>query len=206
MAANLANTIGVWMAVFFTLAILSFLYKDNPFYKLAEYVYVGLSAGYWLIYVMFFDVKPMIVDKFLQEQGFERYIIIFPAFLGALMLCRMIPRIAYVSRVAIAFTMGISAGLGVTGAIHGMILPQVKATMLPLNDINNVIMLVGVISTVVYFYFSREHKGAFGVAAKVGIIFVMISFGAAFGYTVMARISLLIGRAYFLFHDWLGII
>ena len=110
MAANLANTIGVWMAVFFTLAILSFLYKDNPFYKLAEYVYVGLSAGYWLIYVMFFDVKPMIVDKFLQEQGFERYIIIFPAFLGALMLCRMIPRIAYVSRVAIAFTMGISAG------------------------------------------------------------------------------------------------
>ena len=46
MATSLANTIGIWMGVFFTLAILSFLYKDNPIYKFAEYVYVGLSAGY----------------------------------------------------------------------------------------------------------------------------------------------------------------
>ncbi len=30
--------------------------------------------------------------------------------------------------------------------------------------------------------------------ARTGIVFLMISFGAAFGYTVMARMSLLIGR------------
>jgi hypothetical protein len=30
--------------------------------------------------------------------------------------------------------------------------------------------------------------------ARVGIYFLMVSFGAAFGYTVMARMSLLIGR------------
>jgi hypothetical protein len=31
----------------------------------------------------------------------------------------------------------------------------------------------------------------------------MVAFGAAFGYTVMARISLLIGRMQFLLGDWL---
>lgn len=34
----------------------------------------------------------------------------------------------------------------------------------------------------------------------------MIGFGSAFGYTVMARISLLIGRIQYLLGPWLGII
>ncbi len=205
-SAGFMQIFGVWMAAFFTLAIFSFLYKDNVVYKLAEHVYIGLSAGYWLIYVMFFDVKPMLVDAWFQKEGFDRYILLLPAFLGLLMLTRMVPKISHYSRAAIAFTMGVAAGLGVTGAIHGMILPQVRATFLPLNSINNIIIIVGVLVTLSYFYFSREHKGALGVSAKTGIIFLMVAFGAAFGYTVMARISLLIGRSYFLYHDWLGII
>ena len=38
---------------------------------------------------------------------------------------------------------------------------------------------------------------------KLGVFFLMVSFGASFGYTVMGRISLLIGRIQFLMHDWL---
>jgi hypothetical protein len=68
------------------------------------------------------------------------------------------------------------------------------------------LIIVGVIATLSYFYFSKEHKGVLGVAAKIGIWFMMIAFGASFGYTVMARISLLIGRVYFLLHNWLGLI
>jgi hypothetical protein len=34
----------------------------------------------------------------------------------------------------------------------------------------------------------------------------MVTFGASFGYTVMSRMSLLIGRIDFLLHDWLGMI
>ena len=72
--------------------------------------------------------------------------------------------------------------------------------------VNNFVVYVGVIATLFYFYFSKEHKGALGVVSRVGIIFIMVAFGASFGYTVMARISLLIGRFYFLLHDWLPII
>jgi hypothetical protein len=68
----------------------------------------------------------------------------------------------------------------------------------------SLIVIVGVISTLIFFYFSKEHKGALGGVAKVGIWFIMVSFGAHFGYTVMARISLLIGRVQFLIDSWLG--
>jgi hypothetical protein len=73
-------------------------------------------------------------------------------------------------------------------------------------SVNNLILVVGVITTILYFYFSKPHKGVLGAAAKVGIVFIMISFGASFGYTLMARISLLIGRLYFLLSDLLHIV
>jgi hypothetical protein len=69
-----------------------------------------------------------------------------------------------------------------------------------------ILLVVGTITGVIYFYFSKKHEGAFGVGAKIGIYFLMVSFGAAFGYTAMARVSLLIGRLQFLLGDWLGII
>jgi len=63
--------------------------------------------------------------------------------------------------------------------------------------------MVGVVSVLIYFFFSVEHTGAVGVVSKVGIWFLMVSFGASFGYTIMGRLSLLIGRVQFLLDDWL---
>jgi hypothetical protein len=203
--------IGTWIAGFLTLAIFSFLYKDNPVYKLAEHIYVGVSAGYWLIYIAFFDVYPMLIQGFQDETGLERWILLVPGALGLIMLSRWFPRTAWLSRWPIAFTVGIGAGLGITANIQGYVMPQMQATLLPVTgwnivSLNNVILTVGVITTVLYFYFSKPHKGALGWMARVGIVFIMVSFGASFGYTLMARISLLIGRLYFLLSDLLHVI
>ena len=73
------------------------------------------------------------------------------------------------------------------------------------DSINAVIFTVGLIASLLFFYYSREHKGALGAASKLGIIFLMVSFGAGYGYTVMSRVSLLIGRFLFLVEDWLGL-
>jgi len=209
----MAQLVGIWIAAGLTLCIFSFLYKDNPFYKFAEHLYVGSSAAYMLVYIYFFSIKPMLIDKFIAETGIARWILIIPTFLGIAMILRLIPQIGWVSRWAIAFTVGIGAGIGITTGIHGYVLPQVKATFLPLivqgsflQSINNVILIIGTLTTILYFYFSKEHKGAFVVPIRVGMAFIMISFGASFGYTVMARLSLLIGRIYFLLHDWLHFI
>ena len=203
--------IGTWLAGFLTLAIFSFLYKDNPVYKLAEHIYVGVSAGYWLIYIAFFDVYPMLIQGFQNETGLEKWILLVPGALGLIMLSRWFPKTAWLSRWPIAFTVGIGAGLGITANIQGYVMPQMQATLLPVTgwnivSLNNVILTVGVITTVLYFYFSKPHKGALGWMARVGIVFIMVSFGASFGYTLMARISLLIGRLYFLLSDLLHVI
>ncbi|HEU4436626.1 MAG TPA: hypothetical protein VFR89_04115, partial [candidate division Zixibacteria bacterium] len=71
------------------------------------------------------------------------------------------------------------------------------------QSLTNVVLVVGILTGVIYFFFSKEHKGVFGGAAKVGIWFLMVTFGAAFGLTVMSRMSLLIGRIDFLLRDWL---
>jgi hypothetical protein len=52
-----------------------------------------------------------------------------------------------------------------------------------------------------YFFFSMEHKGLLGRSSRVGIYYLMLGFGASFGYTVMARVSILLGRVQFMIFD-----
>ena len=83
--------------------------------------------------------------------------------------------------------------------MNSNILLQIKNSAVNLDAsyfsiINQFVILFGVFSGLIYFFFSKEHKGTIGVISKIGIYFLMIKFGASFGYAVMGRISLLIGR------------
>ena len=93
--------------------------------------------------------------------------------------------------------------------VHGTLTPfsQLHAGTLSGPEIfGAILMLIGVISTLTYFFFSVEHRGVVGGVSKVGILFLMIGFGSAFGNTVMGRVSLLIQRVEFLLQDWLHFI
>jgi hypothetical protein len=191
---------GAWVAALLTLFIFSFLYRDNPFYKFAEHLFVGVSAGYWFAYYYHNVVIPNLYDPL--RQGHFLYII--PAVLGIMMLMRLAPKIGWISRWALAFIIGMGSGYFLITFLQTNALAQVQATMtLRLNSINNILLVVGVLTGLIYFFFSKEHKGALGGAAKVGVWFLMVAFGASFGYTVMARFSLLIGRMHFLIFQWL---
>lgn len=207
--------IALWIAAFLTLGIISFLYKDNPWYKLTEAIFVGISAGYWVV-VLFWD---NLYGKFWVGKGDDPTLWI-GAFLGFLMLLRLVPKIGWISRWPLAFVVGATSGLWMMNYFASNIMVQIQATILPLFSstfgsgfdspfsmiFSNLVIFVGTFTGLVYFFFSKEHKGIYGVGAKVGIFFLMITFGAAFGYTVMSRMSLLIGRIDFLFGDWLGMI
>jgi cbb3-type cytochrome oxidase subunit 3 len=69
----------------------------------------------------------------------------------------------------------------------------------------DVVLIILVVCALIYFYFSKEHKGWFGGVAKVGIYTLMIGFGASFGLTVMARLSLFIDRVQFV-NNWVSLV
>jgi hypothetical protein len=194
---------GIWIAAFLTLCIFSFLYKDNPFYKLAEHLFIGISAGYWLCRYYRNIFLPNLYTP-LFERGELLYIV--PFVLGIMMLMRLSRKTAWISRWPLAVIVGTTSGYFLVTYLQSNGLEQVVASLVPLNSFSNVILVVGVLSGLVYFFFSKPHKGPFGGVAKVGIYFLMIAFGASFGYTVMARVSLLFGRMYFLLSRWLQVV
>ena len=203
---------GVWLGALCTLAIWSFLYKDNPFYKFAEQVFVGVSAAYWFVYTIFNNLIPNLFDKLITDFS-GNWLLILPGILGIMMLMRLYPKLEWLGKYPLALMIGTSAGLSILRILKSNVINQVLSTMInPLSSGNPVvavgqfILIIGTISGLVYFYFSKKHEGITGWTAKLGIIFLMISFGAAFGFTAMARISLLIGRLQFLLGDWLGLI
>ena len=206
------DTLGIWIGVIMTFAILSFLYKDNPFYKVAEQLFVGLSAGYWFVYTIYNIVLPNLIIP-LKSDFSANWILIIPGIFGIFMLLRIIPKADWLSRFPMALMIGSSAGLGMLTYTKSDIIKQLTATMInPFVGDNwvmitgQILLVVGTITGVIYFFFSAKHEGVIGKLSKVGIYFLMISFGGAFGYTAMARISLLIGRLQFLLGDWLGLI
>ncbi|MBD3233771.1 MAG: hypothetical protein GF315_08620 [candidate division Zixibacteria bacterium] len=198
----------IWIIAFFTISLFSFLYKDNPFYRIAEHIFAGLSAGYYVGLVWHAVILQQMINP-MTEGG--KWWLVIPGILGVLMFSRFTKKYHWVSRLPLAFVMGNTAGIFILSELHGKVIPQLRSTMLSLNPAQGLegfllalIITIGVISTLIYFYFSKEHKGTLGAIAKTGIWFIMISFGAHFGYTVMARISLLIGRILFLIDDWGG--
>ena len=207
----------VWIAAILTLCIFSFLYKDNPLYRFAEHLFVGVAGGYSICIVWYNSLKPNLIDPLTSRDTVlsDRLLLLVPAILSMLMLARLIPRIAWVSRSAMAFMVGISVGPSIPSTLQARVLEQIGGIVklgapsdhtTLLTVFNSLCLSVGTICGLLYFYFSKEHKGVFGAAARVGIWFLMVGFGAAFGYTVMARVSLLIGRVLFLMRDWLGLV
>jgi hypothetical protein len=205
-----ATVLGAWVATGLTLFIFSFLYKDNPLFKLAEHLYVGVSVGYTIVKAYDTVVVHLIV-KPIVEQG--EVSLLIPVAIGLLMLTRYVPKASWLSRYAFAFIVGVGSGLAIPRTISSFILKQIEDTVRPLlslaggdgvtfsmnllnpsSNLNAIIILIGVSSVLFYFFFSIEHSGPGKVVARTGVLFLMIAFGAAFGYTVMARMSLLIGR------------
>jgi len=239
---NGSEIFGAWVAVFLTLGIFSYLYKDNPFYKIAEHVFVGVSAGYWMSMAFWTQVQPNLFGRLWpvpegEISGFfmkiwygtynlfgtvlpsvfpaggidkghghdPHFIYILPFALGIMMLLSVHSKLSWLARLGIAYTVGMAAGLRAYAFLNSNVLGQLKGSAVSFVDMpwfsltgvsifNNLIIIIGTITGLLYFYFSKEHSGNFGKVTRVGIYFLMISFGASFGFAVMGRISLLIGR------------
>jgi hypothetical protein len=199
-------TIGIFVAGVLTLAILSFLYRDNPVYKMAEYLLVGVAIGYALVIAWTSTLVDLLIEPLFRQGDWS---LLVPLTLGLLVFGRFHPRTNSLSRLPLAVLIGSGAGAAIPAMLGPRILSQVSGCVVPLTsesgtvNWSGLVVLIGVICTLGYFFFSREHRGALGVASKTGTYFLMIFFGTTFGYTVMSRMSTLIGRVEFLLTDLL---
>jgi len=221
---SLFQGLELWVGALLTFMIFSFLYKDNPFYKFAEHLFVGVSAAYWMVQGFWATLMPNLFGRLYPPMvrfafpsiadNPAKPLQIIPLIFGLLLLTRLIPRISIWSRLAMGLIIGFTAGTNLTRYIQSDFVSQISHTMVPLVDMahgtfhlgqsfSNLVIVTGVLSGLVYFFFSKEHTGATAKVSRYGIYILMISFGASFGYTVMARISLLTGRMEFL-GNWLG--
>lgn len=187
--------------VILTLCIFSFLIKDNPFYKFAERLVAGVAAGYWTMLIYWTNFQDKVINTMINHQ----WAYIIPILLGIGMWMRFSKKYSWISRYSIAFYIGISTGVSVPVYMYTYIFKQMSATVIPFNTITNILVVIGVLCALFYFYFSKAHTGAFGVASRIGIYILMIGFGAGFGLTVMGRVALLVQRIIYIKDYVLGI-
>ncbi len=236
------NSLGVWAAALLTLGIFSFLYRDNPYYKVSESLLIGSSAAYWMINGFWTTIVPNLFGKLApdvvrvyaipslpvsEHPGLDAGLAFVPLILGFMLIWRLAPKGGWIAVWPLAFIIGTTAGLKLVSSIESDLMAQAVATMKPMvvfaapstsavassavsavnfwATVGSLVGVVGVLSVLTYFFFSVEHKGAVGKAARLGVWFLMITFGSAFGLTVMGRITLLAQRLEFLFNSWLNI-
>lgn len=272
-ALSLFDLLGFWLGIFLTLCILSFLYKDNPFYKLAEHLFIGTSLAAVIINQFNDTIEPKLISKL----GFHWWILV-PLVLVLLMLVKLVSKqFAWVGRYPLAFVISLYAGLQINAMAEAEVAVQIKRSAASIEsyktDLNtaevadltalpgisagiaekwaaergaqpftsvddavtrpsltaseradldalrgslvgldakagvapkqtnwfgvfsNILLLLGMLASLLYFYFSLAHKGVVGKVSRFGVWILMIGFGASFGFTVQGRIALAIGRA-----------
>lgn len=201
------EVLGVWTAAFLTLAVYTYVFGDNPVYRFAEHTYIAVATGYGFILQIDNMIRPTIKKSLMQDGQWH---LLIPMLLGLLIYARYFKPINYLSRYTVAFMVGVGAGVVLTRDFKSYFLLQLTATGLNVTSgpqaFNNLLLVIGVVTTLVYFFFTIEPKGVIGAASRVGRMTMMIALGAAFGNTVMGRVSLFLGRLQFLLGPWLGLL
>lgn len=200
---------GAWVSIFLTLCIFSFLYADNPVYKLAEHLFLGVSIGISVIEIYNGVFRPNLINKLADGNALS----IVPLVMCFMLFARVATKkFGWLARIPIAFIVAAYAGVKLTGEANANLMTQVAQSMPDLSALwaehgiwdwaadgagvfSGVFLVVGLCACLLHFYFSAKHGPAMTVVSRFGVLVLMLSFGASFGYTVMGRISLAIGRA-----------
>ena len=179
----ISESLGIWMAGLLSIAIFSYLLGDNPVFKLAEHLFVGAGAGH-AITMGFGNIRdvgwiPMVRDGRIQ--------IIVAMIAGLLLYSRFVKGYSWLARWGVAVMVGIGTGVLLRGLPAAQILGQIRATMIPINSIDNLIIILGTLGGISFFMFTFKGNAATHNLGLLGRMAMMVCFGAAFGNAVFQR-------------------
>jgi len=202
----LADLLAIWTTVFFTMTIYTLLYKENPWYRLAESVYLGVAVGYSVA----FDLRYL-RDQWGGQWSTSSTMMILYALailIGLLWYFRFVRKYFFLYRWPLAIIVGTGIGMALRTVIFTQFINQIRAQAnlllwVPgdwLKTMNNIIIAVTVPCVLLYFWFTggARESGPMKIVERIARYTMMAGFGSAFGYTVLARYSLLIGRSQYL--------
>src|SRR3972149_3329975 len=164
------ETAGTIASALLTLMVLSYLFGDNFLFRIAVHLFVGVAAGYAGALALRTVLYPRLVLPVLND-GFSAVTVIFVVswILVVLLAFKAWPATASMGSLPMALLVGVGAALVVGGAITGTLVPLALATMDSLDPAavapltgetgfervaNVLILLIGTISTLVYFRFT----------------------------------------------------
>jgi len=213
-----------------TIAIFSFLIKENSFYRFFEHLFIGIAAGLGPMLIVRDFLWPNILSPMLgytvtaypdgtvSEPYQPLYLLyIVPMAFGCLYYCIYSRRHAWLAKIVIGFTLGASGALAIRG-FFGEVIPQIVSSFKPLivmnegsfilvDSLNNILFVATLLLVLNYFFFTFGREGSVqGKLAPMGRPLLMVCFGAFFGSTVMARLALLVERVQFIAEDWVSAI
>jgi hypothetical protein len=202
----MVDIIAVWTAVFFTLGIYSILYRENPWYRVAESVYLGVAVGYGVSVDLLY-IRNQWSGQWSSNMGM---ILMFAIviIIGLLWYGRFNKTTFFLYRWPLAIVVGTGIGLALRTVIDAQFLQQIVAqAKTPFfvagnmgATINNILVQIMVPSVLLYFWFTGtiRESAPMKIVEKIARYTMMAGFGSAYGYTVLTRYSLFIGRSQFL--------
>jgi len=199
-----------------TLMILSYLVGDNPAFRLAVYIFIGVSAGYVAAVAWWQVLYPKLIIPLFTGSFIERLLVLVPLILGVLLLMKLSPRTSWLGNPSVAFLVGVGAAVAVGGAVLGTLIPQTQASFAVFSPSSagqtwlsilfyGTIMLVGTISTLVYFHFGARPTAGGPQRSRlvmwlggIGQVFIAITLGVLFAGVFAAAMTALIERLNFI--------
>jgi hypothetical protein len=212
----------IWMIVslVLTLLVFSYLFGDNVLFRLAAYIFVGVTAGYVTTVVIYQVIWPRIVLPLVNGSFSVRILAGVPLLLGILLLFKLFPRVSQIGSIPMGYLVGMGAAIAVGGAIMGTLFGQVEGAIasfdlgaasagggtLPFRLLEALVLLVGTVTALISFHFStrsqrteEQHRpGWMEILAKIGRAFIAVTFGALFAGVYLAAIAALVDRLGFI--------
>lgn len=202
------------IAFLLTLMVLSYLIGDSPLFRIAIYIFIGVSAGYVAAVAFWQVLWPDLILPIVAGTSMQRVALAVPLLLAGLLLMKAWPPLTRLGMPAMGLLVGASAAAAIGGAVAGTVLPQVQATIdsfsltrLTGPDVllNSVLILVGVVATLTYFHFGARARQdgttrrffLIEIMAAVGSIFVAITLGMLFSGVYTAALTAMIERLRF---------
>ncbi len=206
------DLIGGFISFLLTLMVLSYLIGDNPFFRIAVYIFIGVAAGYVAAVAWWQILWPRAFVPLLSGTPLDRLVALIGLVLGILLLLKISPRTSRLGNPAVAYLAGIAAAVAIGGAALGTLIPQAQASinvMAPSDASAGLgqqlafgfLMLLGTVTTLIYFHYGAkstptgpQRNKAVTILSWVGQFFIAITLGALFAGVFTASLTALIER------------